>query len=189
MPSDRKLGRTYLGTVPRSSPATRVAPLSASTTCKYSSPSCWFAAQLSALLSSRGAKCVDRIKSEDVVDAENVEDSFYAAHPLSPPGEILRAHRRPVINRDPPVLSPLDRELVIFEIWFRRRAPRPIEMEDVPLSENIRAVITDAEGNIAHKRDPVFLGKFPQLTPLFVRDPLHVGKEFFARRKPCPHLC
>src|SRR5439155_1410040 len=38
-------------------------------------------------------KCVDPIKSEDVVDAENVEDSFYAAHSPSPPGEISRAQK------------------------------------------------------------------------------------------------
>src|SRR5437667_11604000 len=73
-------------------------------------------------------KCVDPIKSEDVVDTENVEDSFYATDPLSPPGKILRAHRRPVIDRNSPVLSPLDRELVILEIRFRLCAPRPIEM-------------------------------------------------------------
>src|SRR5439155_17938010 len=133
-------------------------------------------------------KCVDPIKSEHVVDAENVEDSFHTAHPLPPPGEILRAHRRPVINRNAPVLSPLDRELVIFEIRFRRRASRPIEMENLPLRENIRAVITDTEGNVAHESDAMFPGKFPQLTPLLVRDPLHVGKELFARRKLRLHL-
>src|SRR5438552_12198840 len=122
-------------------------------------------------------ECVDPIKSEHVIDAENVEDSPYAAHPLSPPGEIPHAHRRPVINRDPPVLSPLDRELVILEIRFWRRAPRPIEMKDVALSENIRAVITDAEGNVAHKLHSIFLRKFPELTPLLIRDPLRVAKE------------
>ena len=134
-------------------------------------------------------ECVDPIKSEHVIDAENVEDSPDAAHSLSPPGEILRPHRRPVINWDPPVLSPLDRELVIFEIRFRWRAPRPIEMEDVPLSENIGAVITDTEGNVAHESDLAFLSKFSHLTPLLVGDPLHVGKEFLAPRKLCPHLC
>src|SRR5207248_1119300 len=122
MPSDCKLGRTYLGTVPRSSPTTRVAPLSANTMRRYSSPS-----------------------------------------------------RLSVINWDRPVFSPLDRALVIFEIRFRRRAPRPIEMEDVPLSENIGAIITDTEGNVAHASDVAFLSKFSHLTPLLVGDPLHVG--------------
>ena len=112
-----------------------------------------------------------------MVDAENVEDSFYAAHTLAPPGEILRTHRRPVINRNAPVLSPLNRELVIFEIRFRRCAPRPIEMENLPLRENIRAVITDTEGNVAHESDAMFPGKSPQLAPLLVRDPLHVTEE------------
>src|SRR5207244_11179422 len=110
---------------------------------------------------------------------KNVEVYLYSTDPLSLPGKILRAHRRPVIDRNAPVVSPLDRELVILEIRFRRCTPRPIEMEDVPLRKNIRAVITDAKGNIAHKRDPVFLGKFPQFTHLLLRDPLHVGKEFF----------
>src|SRR5437763_16690944 len=111
-----------------------------------------------------------------MVDAENVEDSFYAAHTLAPPGEILRTHRRPVINRNAPVLSPLNRELVIFEIRFRRCAPRPIEMENLPLRENIRPVITDTQGNVAHASDVMCSGTSPQLAPWLRRDPLHVCK-------------
>src|SRR5438874_11840858 len=91
-------------------------------------------------------ECVDPIKSEYVIVAENVEDSADAAHSLSPPGEILRAHRGPVINWQPLDLPPLDRGPIFFEIRFRWRAPLQSELEVVPLSGNMTEVTTDSHG-------------------------------------------
>src|SRR5881227_4003251 len=98
-------------------------------------------------------KGVDPVKPEDVINSENVEDSSYAAHPLSPPREILCAQCWPVVNRDAPVLSPFHRELVVLEVRLWWRASRPVEMKNLALAENVGAVVTDAKRNVAHQRD------------------------------------
>src|SRR5262245_24679437 len=85
---------------------------------------------------------VDPIKTEHMINTEDVENSFYPAHALAPPCKILRSQRGPVVDRDPPVLTPFYRELVILEIRLGRRAARPIEMKNLTLAENIGAVIT-----------------------------------------------
>src|ERR1700733_5857574 len=69
-------------------------------------------------------ECINPIKTEHVIDAENVEYASYARDAAFPPRESVIAHGGPAINRNSPVLSPLLREGVIFKIGFRRRATR-----------------------------------------------------------------
>src|ERR1700756_3758792 len=95
-------------------------------------------------------KGVDSIKSLDVIDPKEMKDVPDGSHPFSPPLKIVRTHRAPPIKRNAPVLAPFLRERVILKGRLGRCAARPIEHELIPARENIGAVVTDAERNIAH---------------------------------------
>ena len=101
-------------------------------------------------------------------------------HTLAPPLEIVRAHPVPAVERNPPVLSPFLRELVVLEVRFGRCAAGPIEHEFIPPRENVGAIITDAKRNITHQRNAAFFGIRFDLPPLLMRDPLHIREEIFA---------
>src|SRR5580700_10530472 len=72
-------------------------------------------------------ECVNAIKSENMIDAEEMKYLFHAAHPLPPPIEIAAAHFVPAIKWDSPVLPPFLGELVVLEIRFRWCASAPIQ--------------------------------------------------------------
>src|ERR1700752_2787320 len=72
-------------------------------------------------------KCVDAIKSENVVDAKEMKHAPHSAHALPPPIEIVRLHCLPSVKRNAPVLPPFLGKLVVFEISLRRRAAAPVE--------------------------------------------------------------
>src|SRR5215471_9392347 len=95
-------------------------------------------------------KGIDPIKALDVIDPKQMKDASNCAHPFAPPLKIVRAHRTPAIERNSPVLPPFLRERVVFEMWLGRRAAEPIEDELIPARENVGAVITDTERNVAH---------------------------------------
>ena len=85
-----------------------------------------------------------------MIDPEQVKDAPDGAHPFAPPLKVVRAHGAPAIERDTPILPPFLRESVVFEMRLGRRAAEPIEDELIPAAENVGAVITDAERNVAH---------------------------------------
>src|SRR5262249_54778203 len=91
-------------------------------------------------------KGIDAIKSLNVIDPEEVKDAPDSAHPFAPPLTIVRAHGAPAIERNAPFL----RERVVLKGRLGRRAARPIKQEFMRARENIGAVVTDAERNIAH---------------------------------------
>ena len=63
-----------------------------------------------------------------------------------------------------------------------RRATEPIEQEFIRTRENVGAVITDAEGNVAHQRHAALLCMRFDVAPLLVCDPLHVTEEIETAR-------
>src|SRR6267378_5229435 len=128
-------------------------------------------------------KCVDTVKAEDVVDAKNVEDPFDPPNSLPPPIKIVCSHRLPAIKGNTPILSPLLRELVVFEIQLRRRATRPVERENVAMGKHVGAVIANAKRDVAHQSNAEFLRKFTELAPLLMRDPLDVAEKNLAGRE------
>src|SRR5204863_9770677 len=93
------------------------------------------------------------------------------------------SHGRPAIERNAPVLSPFLGEFVVFEVRFRWSATAPIERELLRSRENIRAVVADAEWNIAHQRDPFLFRVVSDSRPLFVGDPLRVAEKIFPLGK------
>src|SRR5262249_39195859 len=103
-----------------------------------------------------------------------------AAHPFAPPLKIVPAHDAPVIERNAPVLSPSLCKSVVLKNWLWRRPPEPVEHEFIPAREDIRAVVTDAEGNVAHERDGALLRIRFDISPLLISDPLHVTEEVSA---------
>ncbi len=80
-----------------------------------------------------------------------MKDVAHAVDALPPPGEAVRAHRVPIVERDAPVLAPLLRELVLLEVRLRRCAARPVELKLVRPGKDIRAVVADAKRNVAHQ--------------------------------------
>lgn len=100
---------------------------------------------------------VNAIKTEHVIDAEEMKNACDCAHTFAPPRKIVRAHPVPVIKRDTPVLAPFLGELILFEIGFGRGPAGPIEYEFIRVRENVGAMIADAEWDIAHQCDAVFL--------------------------------
>src|SRR5262245_65539800 len=80
-----------------------------------------------------------------------------SAHPLAPPLKIVRAHDAPAIERNAPILSPFLCKRVVLENWLWRRAAEPVEHEFIRARENVGAVITDSEWNIAHQRHAALL--------------------------------
>src|SRR5207249_11345942 len=103
-------------------------------------------------------KCVDAIKTQNVIDAKEMEAASNTADALSPPIEVAVTHYVPVKKWDAPVLSPLLGELVVLEMGLGRRPPAPIECKFVPSRKNIGAVIIDAERNVAHQRNVARFG-------------------------------
>src|SRR5205085_270552 len=97
-----------------------------------------------------------------------------------PPAKLVRAHRLPIVKRDAPVLSPFDRELVVFEIRLGRSATTPIEQKFFWSGENVGAVITHSKWDIAHKRDTAVRRMCSRFAPLTLRDPLDIRKEDLA---------
>src|SRR5215470_13208636 len=96
------------------------------------------------------------------------------AYPFAPPLKIVRAHCAPAIERDAPVLSPFLRERIVLEMWLGRCTAKPIEDELIPARENVGAIITDAERNVAHQRHAALLRMCLNVSPLLVCNPLHV---------------
>src|ERR1700694_164853 len=110
-----------------------------------------------AIFARSPGKGIDPVETEDVIDTKKMETAPHAPGALAPPIEILLAHRIPAKKRNAPVLSPFLGELVVLEIRFRRRPTAPIQPEFIAARKNIRAVITDAEWNVAHESDlPLF---------------------------------
>src|SRR5262245_3813457 len=103
-----------------------------------------------------------------------------SAHPFAPPLKIVCAHDTPAIKRNAPVLSPFLGERVVLENGLGRSATEPVEHEFIPAREDVGAVVTDTEGNVAHQRDAALLRKCFNVTPLLVSDPLDVTKEISA---------
>src|SRR5438270_13418878 len=101
-------------------------------------------------------KGVDAVKTQNVIDAKEVEAAPNTADALSPPIKIPATHHVPVKKRDAPILSPLLGELVVFKMRFRRRASAPIGRKFTGPCENICAAIIDAEWNVAHQRETAF---------------------------------
>ena len=119
---------------------------------------------------------INSIKAQYMVDAKNVKDISDAGDTTFPPCKTVVAHRGPAIHRNPPVLSPLLRESVVFKIWLRRGATGPFEFK-LTGSAKRRRCRTHPKWNIPHQRDPSFFGISLDLSPLPVGDPLHVGEE------------
>jgi hypothetical protein len=128
---------------------------------------------------------IDAIKSLDVIDPEKMKDSSRAAHPFAPPLKIGRAHCAPAIERNAPVLAPFLRERIILEERLGRRATEPVEHEFIWARENVGAVVTDANGNIAHQRHTALFGMRFDVPPLLMSDPLHITKEVSASGEGC----
>ena len=122
-------------------------------------------------------KRIDAIKTENVIDAEKMENLSHAVDALAPPSKILTPHLRPVVNGDAPVLTPFLGELIVFEIRFRRCATGPVEGEPLGVGKDIGAVIADSKWNISHQRDAVLLGELFHSAPLLVCNPLDVAKK------------
>ena len=93
---------------------------------------------------------VDAIKSEHVINAKEMKNSTDSADTLAPPFEIVCAHSVPAIKRNTPVLAPLLRKHVLFEIRLGRRAAAPVEHKFIRPREHVGTVITNAKRNIAH---------------------------------------
>ena len=127
-------------------------------------------------------KGIDAIKSLDVIDPEQMKDPSGTAHPFAPPLKIVGAHGAPAIERNAPVLSPFLRECVVLEMRLGRRATEPIEQKFVRARENVGAVITDAERNVAHQRHAALLRMRFNVAPLLLCDPLHVTEEIETAR-------
>jgi len=117
-----------------------------------------------------------------VIDPEQMKDPSGAAHPFAPPLKIVGAHGVPAVERNAPVLSPFLCERVILEMRLGRRATEPIEQKFIGPRENVGAVITDAEGNVAHQRHAALLRMRFNVAPLLVCDPLHVTEEIQTAR-------
>ena len=130
-------------------------------------------------------KGVDAVKSLDVIDPEEMKDPSGSADPFSPPLEIVGAHGAPAIERNAPVLAPFLRERVVFKMRLRRSATEPVEQKFIGVRENIGAVITDAERNIAHQRHAALLRVRFDVAPLLLCDPLHVTEEIQTARHGC----
>src|SRR5262245_58862031 len=105
--------------------------------------------------------------------------------PFAPPLKIVRAHCAPAIERDAPVLSPFLCKWVVLEHWLGRSPAKPIKHEFIPARENVSAVITNTEGNVAHQRHAALLRVRFDVPPLLMSNPLHVTKEISALCKAC----
>src|SRR6476660_7635659 len=114
-----------------------------------------------------------------------MKDPPGSTDPFAPPLKIVRAHCAPAIERNAPVLSPFLCKWVVLENWFGRSATKPVEHEFIPARENVSAVITNTEGNVAHQRHATLLRMRFDFSPLLISDPLHVTKEVSASCKGC----
>src|SRR5262249_16821683 len=114
-----------------------------------------------------------------------MKDPPRSAHAFAPPLKIVRAHGAPAIERNTPVLSPFLRKCVVLEVWLGRSATEPVEHEFIRARENVGAVITDTERDVAHQSDAALLGVRFNVPPLLERNPLHVTKEIQTAPRGC----
>src|SRR5262249_11215795 len=121
-------------------------------------------------------------------DPKQVKDAPDCAYPLTPPFKIIRVHSAPAIQRNAPVLSPFLGECILLESRLGRRAAAPAEHEFVGARENVGAIITYAEWNVAHERHTALLGMRFNVSPLLMRNPLHVTEEISASHEGCLFL-
>ena len=84
----------------------------------------------------------DAEETEDVVYAERVEIISHLREPFFPPRKTVVRHARPVVSGEAPVLA-LRRERI------RRRARLQLQVEKFRRLPRIRAVLTDADGDVA----------------------------------------
>src|SRR5215831_6551212 len=108
--------------------------------------------------------------------------------PFAPPLKIVCAHYAPAIERNAPVLSPFLCKWVVLENWLGRSATKPVEHEFIPARENVSAVITNTEGNVAHQRHAALLRMRLNVSPLLIGNPLYVTKEVSASCDGCPSV-
>src|SRR5215831_1408504 len=114
-----------------------------------------------------------------------MKDPPGSTDPFAPPLEIVCAYCAPAIERNAPVLSPFLCKWVVLENWLGRSATKPVEHEFIPARENVSAVITNTEGNVAHQRHAALLRVRFDVPPLLMSNPLHVTKEISALCKTC----
>src|SRR5262249_2446710 len=114
-----------------------------------------------------------------------MKDPPGSTDPFAPPLKIARAHCAPAIERNAPVLSPFLCKRVVLENWLGRSATKPVEHEFIPVREDVGAVVTDAEGNVHHRRHAGLLRVLFDVPPLLMSNPLHVAKEISAFHKAC----
>src|SRR5262245_3504585 len=105
--------------------------------------------------------------------------------PFAPPLKIVRAHCAPAIEWNAPVLSPFLCKWVVLENWFGRSATKPVEHEFIPARENVSAVITNTEGNVAHQRHAALLRVRFDVPPLLMSNPLHITEKVSALGQGC----
>src|ERR1700751_3492586 len=113
-------------------------------------------------------KSVDAIKALDVIHAEQMKASSGSARPFAPPLKIVGAHGAPAIERNAPILPPFLRERVVLKVRLGWRATKPIEHEFNRSRENVGAVKTDAEGDVAHQSHAALLRMSFQVAPLLM---------------------
>ena len=117
---------------------------------------------------------VDAEEAEDMIDAKEVESGADLADALPPPGEIFLAMLIPFVEGDAPILAPLGGEGIIGEIVVGARAAAPLVIEELRVSPDIGAEVTDSEGDIAHQGDAFGGGVRFSGEPLLIGEPLEV---------------
>ena len=120
---------------------------------------------------------VNAEEPQSVVDAQEVENFHRGAKASTPPRVVVLCHFLPMIKWKTPILTPLGGKRVGRENFFRRRAGRTREVENLRLGKDVRTENTHPHGHIADQGHLPRLAVSFQLGPLTVSHPLHVGEE------------
>ena len=106
-----------------------------------------------------------------------MENTHEEPRASSPPGIVVLGHPFPIVEWEAPILSPFGGERVGLEGLFRRRAAGMLEIEDVGIAPDIRAVPADPDRDVTHQCHAFLLCMAADGQPLRVGDPLNIGVE------------
>ena len=120
-------------------------------------------------------KAIDAVKTENVVDAEDVKNFGQLLHPALPPAEALGLHHIPAIEGNAPVLAPTLHKVVVFKIGLGWSTTTPLQIKLLWLEKHICTAPGNTKGHISHELHFFLCGIGSHGTPLTEAKPLHVS--------------
>ena len=135
-------------------------------------------------------EAVNPIEPEHMINAENGENFRELPHPSPPPLESSSLHALPVVQGNPPVLTPLLHKWIVLVIRLRRSSTTPAQIKFLRMKKDINTTPAHAKWHVPHQADAAVRRMFAHRRPLFSAQPLGIRmqRQRQTSLRPAPSL-